>query len=213
MSRRGALAPLLALLLMATGTVRAAPSPMRYLTRNAVYTNTATVQWQLHYLAGLARSAFPGEFRLTTLPPIKAVSPALLQQLGGEQFAGDQLEGLYDGRQIWISDGMYRDMSLMVVAHELGHVWQHARHPDPAQISEGFAEGFADWFAVQLLKRAGFTHMCSLIEHSPDPIYGRGCRWFLRLEKHYGIRAVLSVAFHWYDFDGRRVPGKAPVQE
>lgn len=182
------------------GPVCSCPPALVHLCRCGVYTDTGTVVRQLEYLHGQARAVFPETYSLEKVPVIEALPPWDLETRRGEP-----LHGLYDGRRILISDGLLREESLVVVAHELGHAWHFARHPDPEGVSERLAEGFAEWFAYQLVARAGFPDACDRIRRSRDPLYGEAYRWFGQLEKEFGREVVLKIAFTWLDFDGSRV--------
>lgn len=188
------------------GSACSCPPPLIHLCRCGVYTDGATVARQVEYLHRQALAAFPGVYDLAQAPPIEALAPWDLETRRGEP-----LQGLYDGQRIFVSNGLLREESLVVVAHELGHAWHFARHPDPEAVSDRLAEGFAEWFAYQLVARSGFPDACDRIRSSRDPLYGDAYRWFGQLEEEFGREVVLKIAFTWLDFDGSRVGADDPA--
>ena len=77
------------------------------------------------------------------------------------------------------------------LAHEYAHLWQ---------ILEGFScndiercEGFAEWVALVLTRKAGFN-VEELFSRSPGDPYGIGMRRFAALEALYGPRKAAQLA-------------------
>lgn len=143
-------------------------------------------------------------------------SPVAAVRLGRPQemrLRGEPVQGFIDtesresptGLLIVLHPGLRRDEALMVLAHELGHAWQFSSRPDVEEIEDFLAEGFAEWVAYHLTRRAGLTEFSYRIKANRDSLYGQGFQWFWELEQQYGVGAVISVMLNWVDRQGRRL--------
>lgn len=155
-------------------------------------------QQLLEYSQLILHRTYEGKLDLEHPVKVKAVSPQTLAELGG-----GEVYGLYDDEKnlIYVSNAVTKADALGIVAHELGHAWMYQHHPNADGTSELFCEGFAEWVAYQVLTRAGNFGQASIIRRSGDPTYGDGFRWFQKIERDYGLDALLDVATRWLDID------------
>lgn len=181
------------------------PRGMEHLCRCNVLIDDRVSNMQLGYLKRL----FVAEFaEFIDVPPQCSIRVGFPEEmvLKGEPVQGfidtdPNADGVY---QIVISPGLRRDEALMVAAHELGHAWQFSSRPDAGGVERFLSEGFAEWVAFYLLKRAGMTEFSYSIKKEHDLLYGAGFRWFRELERDYGRGAVISVMLNWMDRSGHR---------
>lgn len=141
--------------------------------------------------------------RIPTRLTVRVLEPARLLQ-------GDGVQGLYEEGRISISSALSRRQAVAVLAHEYGHAWHEANHPAFDRVDNSLREGFAEWVALQVLKRYGEGSGGDLLRSNRDPVYGGGLRWFLQVESHFGREAVFEQARTWMDPNGTRLP---PVVE
>jgi hypothetical protein len=177
---------------------------MEHLCRCNVLIDAKVAQQQFAYLDRLLLAEF-AEF--LEVSPVAAVRIGKREEmvLKGEAAQGFiDTEGI-EGVEIVINPTLRRDEALMVLAHELGHAWQFASRPDVETIDNFLAEGFAEWVAYHLTRRAGLTEFSYRIKTNTDPLYGKAFRWYLQLEEQHGVGAVLSVMLNWVDLDGHRL--------
>lgn len=140
---------------------------------------------------------------------IRLVEPDRLLKFGD----GDGVQGLYDDGQITLSSILTRRQAVAVLAHEYGHAWQDENHRGYDQVDNSLREGFAEWVALQALKRFGFGSGGDLLRSNRDPVYGGGLRWFLQVEGNFGREAVFEQATRWLDVNGGRLPPPPPPKE
>lgn len=145
------------------------------------------------------RMAVPGQLR------VQLVNPALLTRYGG-----DGVQGVYNEGTISISQLLSRREAVAVLAHEYGHAWQFAHHPQVDDVDDALREGFAEWVALQALKRFGYGSGGDILRANRDPVYGGGLRWFLQVEKQFGVEVVFEQAVTWLDTRGRRLEPVRP---
>jgi hypothetical protein len=140
------------------------------------------------------------------LPPqqVRWVRPQLLPTFGQL----DGVQGYYDPPIITVSSGLTRRECVAVLAHEYGHAWQAQNHPGYEEVDNTLREGFAEWIALQALKRFGFGSGGEILRSNRDPVYGGGLRWFLQVEQYFGQAAVFEQATTWLDTLGKRLPPK-----
>ncbi len=170
---------------------------MEHLCRDNVLVDQKVADLQLEYLNGLLLKEFGAYLDAS---PIVSVSLSKTAQM---TFKGEAAQGFIDGDRITIDPNLRRDAALMVLAHELGHAWQFSQRPESDVIDDFIAEGFAEWVAFYLVKRAGLTEFSYRIKTNPDPLYGGAFRWYLDLEKEFGRDGVINVMLHWSDAAGR----------
>ncbi len=178
---------------------------MEHLCRcNVLIDNTVAYQ-QLSYLNRLLEAEFVEFLEQSPVAEVR-VGKKSEMVLQGEAAQGyiDTQPRSGEGMQIVLNPGLRRDEALMVLAHELGHAWQFGSRPDAEKVEDFMAEGFAEWVAYHLTKRAGLTEFSSQIKNNPDPLYGAGFRWYLDLETKHGVGAVISVMLNWVDRAGHR---------
>jgi hypothetical protein len=132
---------------------------------------------------------------------VRLVNPALLTKYGG-----DGVQGVYNDGEILVSELLSRREAVAVLAHEYGHAWQFAHHPQVDDVDDALREGFAEWVALQALKRFGYGSGGDILRSNRDPIYGGGLRWFLQVEKSFGVDVVFEQAVTWIDTRGKRLP-------
>lgn len=181
---------------------------MEHLCRCNVLIDNKVAQQQLAYLDRLLLAEFT-EFLDES--PVAAVRLGKRDEM---VLKGEAAQGFIDtesyesesGLLIVLNPTLRRDEALMVLAHELGHAWQFSSRPDVDAISDFLAEGFAEWVAFHLLRRAGLTEFAFRIKASKDPLYGEAFRWFLDIESRHGVGAVISVMLNWVDHEGHRTP-------
>lgn len=181
------------------------PKGMEHLCRCNVLITEKVLQQQYGYLERLMLAEF-AEF--LDQSPVAAVRVGKREEmtLKGEAAQGFIDTSTPDGLpHIVISPVLRRDEALMVLAHELGHAWQFSSRPDVEDIEDFLAEGFAEWTAFHLMRRAGLTEFSYRIKTSRDPLYGKSVRWFLDLEEQHGMGAVVSVMLNWIDRAGHRL--------
>ncbi len=198
------LALFLALALPALGQRCDCPKGMEHLCRCNVLITDQVVRQQSAYLDRLLLAEF-AEF--LDQSPVASVRVGQREQM---VLKGEAAQGYIDtegpeGLEIVISPTLRRDEALMVLAHELGHAWQFSSRPDVETIDNFLAEGFAEWVAYHLTRRAGLTEFSYKIKTNPDPLYGKAFRWYLDLETQHGVGAVLSVMLNWVDLAGHRL--------
>lgn len=174
------------------------PKGLEHLCRCNVLIEEAMAQRQLAYLNRLLLSEF-GE--LIVEAPVSSVRLGTRSQMMME---GEAAQGYIDGQEIVINHNLRRDEALMVLAHEIGHAWHFSCRPDADDIDDFLAEGFAEWVAFHLVKRAGLTEFSHRIKTNPDPLYGRAFRWYRELELKHGRGAVLNIMLNWIDVEGHR---------
>lgn len=178
---------------------------MESLCRCGVLIDDRVADMQLHYLQRLLKAEF-SEFLVA--------EPQVVVRVGkpGEvQLHGEPAQGLMDTSPlscgeyaIVVSPILRREQALLVIAHELGHAWQFSVRSDAANVEPQLLEGFAEWVAFHLVRRAGLTELSSEIRQGRDPVYGVGFRWFFRVEKEHGVGAVVSIMLNWLDRAGHR---------
>lgn len=171
---------------------------LEHLCRCGVWIDSKTAEQQFVYLNRLLKSEFQG--LLTTSP----VSTVRIGKLSEMSLNGEAAQGFIDQGQIVISPNLKRDESLMVLAHEIGHAWQFSCRQDVDKIDDFLVEGFAEWVAFHLLRRAGLTEFSHRIKTNPDPLYGQAFRWYRKLELDHGREAVLAIMLNWIDIDGHK---------
>ncbi len=139
--------------------------------------------------------------------------PLRLRVVGPEQllrYGGDGVQGVYDDGQISVCSVLTRRQAVAVLAHEYGHAWQDENHPGYDKVDNSLREGFAEWVALQALKRFGFGSGGEILRSNRDPVYGGGLRWFLQVESNFGREAVFEQATTWLDVNGSRLPPPKP---
>lgn len=178
---------------------------MEHLCRCNVLIDNKVANQQLAYLNRLLEAEFSEFLEQSPVAEVR-VGKKSEMVLKGEAAQGyiDTQPRSGEGMQIVLNPGLRRDEALMVLAHELGHAWQFESRPDAEEIEDFMAEGFAEWVAFHLTKRAGLTEFSYRIKNNPDPLYGEGFRWHLDLEQKHGMGAVISVMLNWKDRKGTR---------
>lgn len=171
---------------------------LRHLCRCGVLIEQDVAEIQLAYLNRLLLAEFRGKIEESPISTVR-LAPAYKMVLQGEA-----AQAYFDNGEIVVNDTLKRDQALMVLAHELGHAWHFSTQPDPDAISDFLAEGFAEWVSFHLMRRAGLTEFCYQLRNNPDPLYGKACRWYLKLEKEYGEQAVLDIMTFWLDEEGKK---------
>lgn len=144
------------------------------------------------------RMEVPGTLR------VRLVDPSLLLRYG----AGDAVEGIYQDGQITLSSRLTRRKAIVALAHEYGHAWQAHFHPGYEQVDGALREGWAEWVALQALRRFGEGVGGDSLRANRDPVYGGGLRWFLQVERSFGVEAVFEQASTWLDPQGSRLPNQ-----
>lgn len=175
------------------------PKGLEHLCRCNVLIDGPMATRQLNYLNRLLLAEF--EELLVELP----ISSVRLGRGDEMMMEGEAAEGFIEGDQIVINPNMRRDRALMVIAHELGHAWHFSSRPDVDKIDDFLIEGFAEWVAFHLVRRAGLTEFSHKIKTNPDRLYGNGFRWFHSVERKYGRGAVVSIMLNWVDVEGHRI--------
>ena len=132
---------------------------------------------------------------------IKLVDPTRMLAFG----AGDGVEGVYADECITLSSMLSRRQAIVALAHEYGHAWQSVFHPGYDEVDGALREGWAEWVALQALKRFGEATGGDALRSNRDPVYGGGLRWFLQVEKNFGVEAVFEQATTWIDTRGTRL--------
>ncbi len=167
-----------------------------HLCRCSVLIDQQMAERQLAYLSRLMLAEFGEHLVELPLTEIRLGSQRALM------FRGVDSHGMISGSQITVYENLLRDRALMVIAHELGHAWHFAVHPQAHEIDEFLVEGFAEWVAFHLMRRTGHTEFSYSIRNNPDPLYGQAFRWFLALEDEHGREAVFQVMRTWTRADG-----------
>lgn len=171
---------------------------LRHLCRCGVLIEQELAEVQLAYLNRLLLAEYGS---LLDESPVTSVALATDREMLLE---GESAQGYFDNGEIILNNTLRRDKALMVLAHELGHAWQYEIQEDPDEVDEFLAEGFAEWVAFYLMKRAGLTEHCYALKTNPDPIYGEGLRWFLNMEQEFGREAVMKIVTTWQSKNGNR---------
>lgn len=171
---------------------------LRHLCRCGVLIESDIAELQLAYLNRLLLAEFRGHIQESPVSTVR-LAPAHRMVLKGEA-----AQGYFHKGEIVLNDTLKRDQALMVLAHELGHAWHFTIQPDPDAISDFLVEGFAEWVSYHLMRRAGLTEFCYRLKNNPDPLYGTAFRWYLELEKTYGMQAVLDIMQFWLHEDGKK---------
>lgn len=181
------------------------PKGMEHLCRCNVLIDNKVANQQLAYLNRLLEAEFTEFLEQSPVAEVR-VGKKSEMVLKGEAAQGyiDTAPRDGQGMRILLSPGLRRDEALMVLAHELGHAWQFGSRSDAEEIEDFMAEGFAEWVAFHLTRRAGLTEFSYRIKINPDPLYGAGFRWYLALEERHGVGAVISVMLNWLDREGTR---------
>lgn len=179
---------------------------MEHLCRCNVLIDNKIAYQQLGYLNRLLEAEFAEFLDQSPVTEVR-VGKKSEMVLKGEAAQGyiDTQPKFGEGMHIVLNPALRRDEALMVLAHELGHAWQFGSRPDAEEIDDFMAEGFAEWVAFHLTKRAGLTEFSYRIKNNPDPLYGAGFRWYLDLETTHGVGAVISVMLNWLDRNGHRL--------
>lgn len=179
------------------------PKGMEHLCRCNVLIDEKVAKQQLSYLNRLLEAEFSEYLEKSPVAQVR-VGKSHEMVLKGEAAQGyiDTRPRGVEGMLIVLNPGLRRDEALMVLAHELGHAWQFAHRPDLDLIEDFMAEGFAEWVAYHLTRRAGLTEFSYRIKTNPDPLYGAGFRWHLELEREHGVSGVISVMLSWRDRQG-----------
>lgn len=175
------------------------PKGLEHLCRCKVLIDTPVARRQMAFVVSVLHRELPRIFPEREVG-VQTIHPDLLKDRGGEP-----LHGLFDNGKIWVSSGLVREDALAVIAHEYGHLWHFEAHPDPENISDFLAEGFAEWTAYKALSAAGQPDLCHGLRANPDPLYGRSLKWYLAIEEEYGLDAVIDIATTWLDTNGNKV--------
>ena len=171
---------------------------LEHLCRCGVWIDQKTAEQQFSYLNRLLLAEFK---ELLSEAPVSSVRVGKLSEMS---LNGEAAQGFIDDQQIVISPQLKRGESLMVLAHELGHAWQFSCRQDINKVQDFLVEGFAEWVAYHLVKRAGLTEFSHRIKTNPDPLYGKAFRWFRKLELEHGRDTVLAIMLNWVDVDGHK---------
>jgi hypothetical protein len=137
---------------------------------------------------------------------VKLVDPTKMVGYG----AGEGVQGVYADGLITLSSTLDRRQAIVVLAHEYGHAWQSTFHPGYEEVDGALREGWAEWVALQALRRFGEGTGGDALRSNRDPVYGGGLRWFLQVEKNFGREAVFQQATTWLDTNGARIPPPPP---
>ena len=183
------------------------PRGMEHLCRCNVLITEKVAQQQQAYLDRLLMAEFAEFIETSPVASVRLGKPEEMRLKGedAQGFIDTESRESLTGLLIVISPRLRRDEALMVLAHELGHAWQFSSRPDVDDIEDFLAEGFAEWVAFHLVRRAGLTEFSYRIRNNKDRLYGAAFRWFLDLEERHGVGAVISVMLNWVDRDGRRL--------
>lgn len=178
---------------------------MEHLCRCNVLIDNKVANQQLAYLNRLLEAEFREFLDQSPVTEVR-VGKKSEMRLKGEAAQGYiNTQPTYgEGMHIVLNPGLRRDEALMVLAHELGHAWQFGSRSDADKVDDFMAEGFAEWVAFHLTKRAGLTEFSYRIKNNPDPLYGAGFRWYFDLETKHGVGSVISVMLNWVDRSGHR---------
>lgn len=161
-------------------------------------------QVMLQRIQALLVKGFGPRMQLSGPLRVRLVNPALLTKYGG-----DGVQGVYNDGVITISQLLTRREAVAVLAHEYGHAWQFANHPRVDDVDDALREGFAEWVALQALKRFGYGSGGEILRANRDPVYGGGLRWFLQVEQNFGVETVFEEAVTWLDTRGTRISAPA----
>lgn len=183
------------------------PKGMEHLCRCNVLIDDKVARQQQAYLDRLLLAEF-SEFLDES--PVAGVRVGKREEM---MLKGESAQGFIDteslesesGLMIVLNPTLRRDEALMVLAHELGHAWQFSSRSDVDEIEDFLAEGFAEWVAFHLTRRAGLTEFSYKIKTNPDRLYGQAFRWYLDIEEKYGVGSVISVMLNWIDRQGHRL--------
>lgn len=103
-----------------------------------------------------------------------------------------------DGRRgvgyIYVLNGLHREHTAMLMAHEIGHAWLFLHHFPalPLQVEEGICELWAaQWLQQQNTPLAKLR--LGQLAHNPHPIYGEGYRQALRHLRGRTLPGFLEV--------------------
>ena len=94
--------------------------------------------------------------------------------------------------EIYVLNGLTPTRALDVLSHEYAHAWQAENCPDNQNLKD--REGFAEWVAYKILKAGGHETEASIKLQTDDPIYGKGLKEMLELEKEKRAKGVLEYA-------------------
>lgn len=99
--------------------------------------------------------------------------------------------GLWAPREriMWVVKGYPFWFTSAILAHEHAHAWQQENCP---RQSQDLMEGFAAWVEWRVVKNLGYETFAHNMETLDCPIYGRGLRRCLALEKQVGSAGVLE---------------------
>lgn len=92
-------------------------------------------------------------------------------------------------RTMWVIKGYPFWFTSIVLAHEHAHAWQQENCPPQSQ---DLLEGFAAWVEWRVCTNLGYLTFAENMVTLPCPIYGRGLRRCLKLEKQVGAHALVD---------------------
>ena len=180
---------------------------MEHLCRCNVLINDKVARQQQAYLDRLLLAEF-SEF--LDQSPVAGVRVGKREEMvlkgeSAQSFIDTESLETESGLMIVLNPTLRRDEALMVLAHELGHAWQFSSRSDVDEIEDFLAEGFAEWVAFHLTRRAGLTEFSYKIKTNPDRLYGQAFHWYLDIEEKYGVGSAISVMLNWIDRQGHRL--------
>jgi uncharacterized Zn finger protein (UPF0148 family) len=142
------------------------------------------------YLAGELSLSMerPVTMELTDLNEIDSLGREL------ERVEGTRMLGLFkrdgDSFAIYVVYGLPLALTIKILCHEFGHVWQSDNYPDVSQLIH--KEGFAEWVSYKALIRLGNNREAEQMRRRPD-IYGKGLNLFLQRESAAGVDGVMGL--------------------
>jgi uncharacterized Zn finger protein (UPF0148 family) len=126
--------------------------------------------------------------KLVDLTEIDVLSQSL------QRVEGTRTLGLFmrDGEDftIYVVYGLPLALTMRILCHEFGHVWQSDNCPDITELT--IKEGFAEWVSYKALVKLGNNREADQMRRRPD-IYGKGLNLFLQHEQKAGVVGVMSL--------------------
>jgi len=118
----------------------------------------------------------------------------LFQGQTSEVLKGKKVVKKTKRQTIFIEKGLPQIEAFGTIAHELTHLWQFYNFPNK-EVDKRWVEGVACWVQYHALKSLGeekADRLAALLALNPDPVYGKGLRMVLELEKKHGFKNTLK---------------------
>ncbi len=96
---------------------------------------------------------------------------------------------------IYVCCGESKTRVLKTIIHELGHIWQFENWDNYDGMEPYQKEGFCNWLSYKSLLHLNKTFFADEMLENTDKIYGRGLRYFLKVERDVSKEKIIQGNF------------------